>query len=197
MGGTTDATTSSPGLPLAMILVALGCALALSACGSSSRLSTASSSSGEAAGIRFADCMRGHGVPGFPDPSAGGGIKLTPGSGVNPQSPAFQSAQSACAKLMPGGGPARGEGSETRKLAMLRLAQCMRAHGLTTFPDPTATPPSPGADLGLAFGTPGAFIAVPRSMMESPAFKQAAAECSFPGAGGSAAAKRALAPPPQ
>ncbi len=33
-------------------------------------------------------------------------------------SPAFQSAQSACQKLLPGGGPGRGQGSEARKLEL-------------------------------------------------------------------------------
>jgi len=55
------------------------------------------------AGLRFARCMRSHGVPNFPDPKA---ITRTGGSqevylpGINPQSPAFQSGAKAC-----GGGP--------------------------------------------------------------------------------------------
>ena len=179
---------------VAALLVAAGCALSLAACGSSGEPSSAagsnnaSSSSGEAAGIKFADCMRSHGVPNFPDPtSGGGGVKIPLGSGVNPQSPAFQSAQKACSKLLPGGGPGRGPVSESRKLAMLRLAECMRAHGLTTFPDPTSNPPAPGGSIGLVFGGQGSFLAVPQAMMNSPAFKQAAAECGFPGGGGRAA----------
>jgi hypothetical protein len=174
-------------------LGALACAVALSACGSSGN-SIAAASGGPSSsdfGLRFADCMRSHGVPNFPDPSAGGGIQISAGSGVNPQSPAFQSAQNACSKLMPGGGPVRGSGSESRKLTMLRLAECMRKHGLSTFPDPTTTPPSPGAGLGIAFGSPGSFIAVPQSLIQSPAFNEAAAACAFPGAGMLRGAKRA------
>lgn len=194
-------TAHDSGRLVAVLLVAAGCALAVGACGSSGKPSSgsgsggASGSSSAGAGLKFADCMRSHGVPNFPDPpSGGGGIQITPASGVNPQSPAFQSAQNACSKLMPGGGPGRGPVSETRKLAMLRLAECMRAHGLTTFPDPTSSPPSPGAGFGLAFGGPGSFLAVPRAMMNSPAFKQAAAECGFPGGGGRGA-KPSLALP--
>ncbi len=174
-------------------LAALACAVALSACGSSGDSIAAASGGPSAsdAGLRFADCMRSHGVPNFPDPSAGGGIQISSGSGVNPQSPGFQSAQNECSKLMPGGGPVRGSGSESRKLTMLRLAECMRKHGLSTFPDPTATPPSPGAGIGIAFGGPGSFIAVPQSLIQSPAFNEAAAACNFPGAGRLRAAKRA------
>jgi hypothetical protein len=72
--------------------------------------------------LKFSQCMRSHGVPNFPDPdfsnSGGGiGIKISagngPSSGLDPNSPAFQAAQSACAKLLhlPGGGPKQRTGS--------------------------------------------------------------------------------------
>jgi hypothetical protein len=77
---------------------------------------------------------------------------------------------------------------------MLHLAQCMRKHGLPSFPDPTASPPSPGNGIGLAFGGPGSFIAVPQNLIQSPAFKQAATACGFPGAGGRRAGKANFAP---
>jgi hypothetical protein len=67
---------------------------------------------------------------------------------------------------------------------MVKLAQCMRRHGLTTFPDPTSSPPAaPPSGGGIAFGAPGSFIAVPQNLIQSPGFKQAAAACHFPGAG--------------
>jgi hypothetical protein len=163
-------------------LVAVGCALVLAACGSSKGAGT-NRSSFASAGIKFAACMRAHGVPNFPDPSGGGGIDIPAGSGINPQSPAFQSAQSSCFKLLPGGGPGGRQASESDKLRMLKMSECMREHGLSTFPDPVATPPSPGRGFGLAFGSPGSFIAVPQSLMQSPAFNQAARACGLPGAG--------------
>jgi hypothetical protein len=66
---------------------------------------------------------------------------------------------------------------------MLHLAECMRRHGLSTFPDPTSSAPPPGAGSGIAFGAPGSFIAVPQSLIQSPGFSAAAAACGFPGAG--------------
>jgi hypothetical protein len=173
-------------------LVAGGCAL-LAGCGSSGH---SGNTSGEASqGIRFADCMRSHGVPNFPDPSSGGGINIPAGSGINPQSPAFRSAQHACSKLLPGGGPLGGHGSESRKVALLKLAQCMRKHGISTFPDPTASPPSgPPPGGGLAFGTPGAVISVPQTLIDSPGFKQAAAACGFPGFGHGGGGNRKAVP---
>jgi hypothetical protein len=56
-----------------------------------------------AAGLKFARCMRSHGVPSFPDPkviSSSGGNQQVELPGVNTQSPAFQAAAKAC-----GGGP--------------------------------------------------------------------------------------------
>jgi hypothetical protein len=165
-----------------IVLATATCALALTACGSSSKPKSHGINGSQA--IEFADCMRSHGVPNFPDPGAtGGGISISAGSGINPASPAFQKAQSSCSKLLPGGGPGRGPVSESRKLAMLKLAQCMRKHGFTSFPDPTSTPPAPGTGFGIAFGAPGAFIAVPGAMMQSPGFQGAAAACGFPGGG--------------
>lgn len=163
--------------------LAVGCALALGACGSSSNPGSGSTAGHGNSGIRFAGCMRAHGVPGFPDPSPGGGINITPGSGVDPASPAFRSAQSICSRFMPG--PlGHGKPSESRKLALLALARCMRRNGVPTFPDPTATPPRPGRGAGIAFGAPGSFIAVPEALIQSPAFQQAAVACGFPGARG-------------
>jgi hypothetical protein len=56
--------------------------------------------------LKFAQCMRSHGVD-MPDPQAeGGGISIGgPGkNGIDPRSPAFQDAQKACGSLLPGGG---------------------------------------------------------------------------------------------
>jgi hypothetical protein len=121
--------------------------------------------------------MRAHGVPNFPDP-AGGGITL---SAINTQSPAFHAAQNACQKLLLGGLPGSGGHLATRIKQGVKLAACMRAHGLATFPDPTASPPStlPAPDAVFLGGPDGAF-SLTASMVRSPAFKQAAATCGFP-----------------
>jgi len=49
--------------------------------------------------FRFAACMRSHGVPGFPDPTAGR-VGIKPGE-INPSSPAFKSAVTSCRSLVP------------------------------------------------------------------------------------------------
>jgi hypothetical protein len=166
---------------------ALGCVVAIAACGgtaSDSNISGSSSpgsSSGNNSGfLKFALCMRANGVPNFPDPSGGGGIHISQGSGINPASPAFQAAQAKCAHLLPGGGPPKGPPSAQAKLAALKISECMRSHGISGFPDPTLSLPSNPADYGAVQDRGGVVLAIPKTInVASPAFQQAAAACGF------------------
>ena len=172
----------------ASALVAVSCGLALAGCGFTGGSSEAASSGGPpspavtAAFLKFSDCMRSHGVPNFPDPGSTGGIELSPGSGLDPSSPAFRSAQSECKKLLPGGGP-KGpppapSASDVR--AALTWAQCIRKHGVPNFPDPSTN----GATAGLVFR--GVVFPVgPGFNPQSPAFKQAQSACGFGPSGNS------------
>ena len=56
--------------------------------------------------LRYARCMRAHGMPDFPDPDPGGGlqIKASRGSDLDPNSPLYKAADRACKHYMPGGG---------------------------------------------------------------------------------------------
>jgi hypothetical protein len=167
---------------LTIVLAALSCVLAIAACGSSSKPKHAAAAGGS--GLAFASCMRSHGVPNFPDPSSGGGgIKISLGSGINPFSPAFKVAQSQCVKLLPGGGPAaHGVPSEEAKQQMLAVSKCMRAHGVSGFPDPTLSPPADAGVDSIAIGRGGVFLAVPRTIdTASPRFQSAASACRFGG----------------
>jgi hypothetical protein len=91
----------------------------------------------------YASCMRSHGVASFPEPkpvsSGEVAIQIRPGSGLDPNSATFRSAQQACQSLLPEGGP-RGAGpsvSPSEQARYLKAAACIRAHGLPNFPDPT------------------------------------------------------------
>ena len=56
----------------------------------------------EAELVKYAACMRTHGVPGFPDPTVNSheiGFHVT---GIDPTSAAFGRAQARCRSLMPG-----------------------------------------------------------------------------------------------
>ena len=59
-------------------------------------------------GLKFAECMRSHGITNYPDPvEHGNNIQLGPGpdSGIDTNSPRYKAAQKACVYLLPGGGP--------------------------------------------------------------------------------------------
>jgi hypothetical protein len=170
-------TTSRLGLA---ILIAAS--LPLAACGSSSNPSANASGGGTTPdpaaytkALRFASCMRSHGVPNFPDPTSNGSggmvVRKTPGStevnGVTVNGPAFQSAMTACRSYLPNGGQPRPL-SEARRKQMLAFSQCMRSHGISSFPDPT-------------FGhNGGASLLIPSSSgidPNSPTFKTASQAC--------------------
>jgi hypothetical protein len=66
--------------------------------------------------LAYADCMRGHGVPRFPDPQvAPDGWpdfgEIGPSTGVNLSSPQVKAAQKACHKLLPGSPTGTGQGA--------------------------------------------------------------------------------------
>jgi hypothetical protein len=143
-----------------------GCVLALAACGSTGKQAATGGSSGFTSFLKFSECMRSHGVSNFPDPNPGGGINISPGSGLDPQSPAFQSAQQSCKKLLPGGGPPA-HVPESVKLTELKFAQCMHSHGVPNYPDPTF--PAGG---GLVNRGPPAGV-----NPNSPSFQNAAKAC--------------------
>jgi hypothetical protein len=185
----------------------LSIALALAGCGGSSspgiahlsagKEATSASSAGsgssqeptaspEKAGLAFAKCMRADGVPNFPDPTGNGGFLLR--GGMNPSSPAFEAAQAKCRKLLPAGGPP-GPGSSTnpspQTLAkFLRIARCMRQHGVYDFPDPrTSVPFKPfgSGGNGVISNIEEVILIFPGTIDEqSPTFTRAASTCAFP-----------------
>lgn len=120
-----------------------------------------------------------HGVPSFPDPSPDGRLPNIP-QNIDTAAPAFRNAQTACAKLMPGAnGSASASGNAGQNATLLAVARCIRAHGLSTFPDPTTSPPPsprPGSRTGNVLGGPGAYLAFPPA---SPALTRAMAACGF------------------
>jgi hypothetical protein len=88
--------------------------------------------------IAYATCMRSHGVPNYPDPSSSGGGAVPYGgsTGINPNSPTFQAAQQVCQKYLPAGNNTSNQGKE--ETGLLKFAECMRSHGVSNFPDPSA-----------------------------------------------------------
>jgi hypothetical protein len=81
----------------------------------------------------FSACIRAHGVPNFPDPDSQGRLIIRQGSGFDPNSRQFQSAQQACHSRIPQQAPGAGSVNQAQ---VLKFAACMRSHGVPNFPDP-------------------------------------------------------------
>jgi hypothetical protein len=138
------------GLLTLALAAAAGLGLLASACGGSSTegvaqvdstqtttdASTSSPDSGPGEPAAYSACMRSHGVPNFPDPNSNGGIKLDSTRGLDRSSPQFESAEEACKSLLPDGGRPDPQTASQEQVALLRLARCMRSHGVPNFPDP-------------------------------------------------------------
>jgi hypothetical protein len=112
-------------------LCALGACLGLGACGGTSPSPAAAKASAQEKMLKFARCMREHGVN-MPDPVAGQPMHF---STANPQG--IDAAQNACKRYS-----AATEISPAEKAshlaAGLKFARCMRQHGIDV-PDPTTS----------------------------------------------------------
>ncbi len=87
--------------------------------------------------VAYAKCMRSNGVPGFPEPVEGGiALHAGPGSGINPGSAQFQTAEKACHKLLPEGGRPSPQMQRQIQERALQFSACMRSHGEPNFPEP-------------------------------------------------------------
>jgi hypothetical protein len=159
---------------------------AASTVASSAKTSRSAVPAADQSALAFARCVRANGVPNFPDPLPEHGLLFsTPG--LDTGAPAVSNAMAKCKKLLPGGGPP-GPGSTThpspQTLAKLvRIARCMRQHGISQFPDPATTVPSNPSGAGIREITDfdGAILLFPSSInMQAPAYRQALTACGAP-----------------
>jgi hypothetical protein len=152
-----------------------GVALLATACAAGSAPATAPPGSAggsyvadNADAIPYSQCMRAHGVPNFPDPSPNSppgkpfGAATLAQADIDPNTPQFQAASTACARLQPPG-PTPAQRQQALSLT-LRFVACMRAHGVPDFPDPSTA--NGGVQLSL---TPSA--------VNSPQFQPAEQDC--------------------
>jgi hypothetical protein len=117
-------------------------ALIAAGCGSSKPPASAGRGANgpAAAAYKYARCMRGHGVASFPDPR----VSVSPGrttvAVMAPQSavasPRFKTAERACQKILGAPGSQGRSDQLAHKPALLAFAHCMRARGISDFPDP-------------------------------------------------------------
>ena len=130
---------------LAIVAVCAGCGGAVTGADNHATTRAAGSAgvhnTARAKAVRFAECMRANGVGAFPDPDASGALTIDAvanGSSVNTNSPMFQHALSRCQNLEPAGFTGRQRSRQEQKAA-LEFARCIRANGVSDFPDPSAS----------------------------------------------------------
>jgi hypothetical protein len=90
--------------------------------------------------VAFSHCVRSHGVPDFPDPEPGAGNAKFPGARqLRVGSSHLAAAENACQHLLPVGIDDQFPRAEVPLLlsGMTKFSQCMRAHGVPNWPDPS------------------------------------------------------------
>jgi hypothetical protein len=159
-------------------LVAVACAIAVAACGSSGKpgssgpsasIGTGSDSAGST--LAFSKCMRANGAPTFPDLSSNrmliqGNADTISVNGVSFNAPAFLAARADCQKYLPSVYVSEAQTAQQRQRG-LNFAKCMRNHGVPNFPDPKVVSSS-GANQR---------VYLPGVNPQSPAFRAAAKAC--------------------
>jgi hypothetical protein len=113
--------------------VTTGAALLAAACAGTVSTVAAGSTNYQKA-VAYAQCMRAHGAPRWPDPNSQGVFVSTLANRADFHAPA--SANRACQHLLPNGGVLTPAQRQRLVSAGLKFAACMRAHGIVNFPDP-------------------------------------------------------------
>jgi len=159
----------------------VACAVLVAACGGAGpkAKSGASTPYGPAnSPYAMSKCMRANGLSGFPDPKQGSGGVGFPGGvtlavngeltvdGVSVSGPALKHAEAACKRCLPPSGPPP-KLSEQQRQEGLAFANCMRANGVSNFPDPRSNLP-----------THGNHAQMPLPDQSSPAFLKASRICA-------------------
>ena len=130
----------------AVLPAVAGMAVLAAACAGGGSSAAGGSSSYQKA-VAYAQCMRSHGVPGFPDPDSKGNF-IIKGPELGGSGQQYQSADKACKHLLPNGGQMTAAQQQKALSQALKFSACMRAHGLPNFPDPTVEKGGISSHLG-------------------------------------------------
>ncbi len=126
----------------------------------------AGSSATAQSAVAYSQCMRANGVPKYPDPDSGGHLPKGDAQAFGVSDATYQAAQRTCQHLLPAGGSFEEQANECIQAgncppalvqqmltADRKFAQCMRIHGVPSWPDPTI-----GANGGPVFNVSAAGI---------------------------------------
>jgi hypothetical protein len=162
----------------------IGALVLAAACGGSSAGADTFVGGTYAQSLAYAKCMRSHGVPSFPAPDSQGNFSNSQIDAVG-TGPAEQNAFQTCRSLLPN----EGTGLSVTELQSIqrhnlrnavKAAHCMRAHGITTFPDPS------GSTQGSGINWQPVIAAVQDGRLDlgSPSYEAAFDTCSGKRVGG-------------
>ena len=171
----------------------LATAIVVAACGGTSPSDKATASNTAARAndaLKVSECMRSHGVPQFPDLGGSGSIDIQAssnggnasisvnGHSINVSGPALQKAMQECRKYGPKPPPVSAAQLANVKQGALKMAQCMRSHGVPNFPDPKVTTGPGGRGIAVQIGGAPGSSSSPRGLNPgSPAFQNAQKVC--------------------
>jgi hypothetical protein len=93
-----------------------------------------SAATGDNSDLKFSQCMRDQGLTWFPDPDPNGGLTVSIPAGTDQST--VDKAQEACKQYAPGASQNGGQISEEDLNKLRQVAQCIRDHGFSNYPDP-------------------------------------------------------------
>ena len=85
--------------------------------------------------LAYAQCMRAHGEPSYPDPTSNGGF-IIDGRKDHLNGQLMQSANKTCQHLLPKTPPMTAAQQRQVTAEALKYVACMRTHGIPDMPDP-------------------------------------------------------------
>ena len=131
------------GMKPVLMLIAATSLVLLTAC------SGTAGTAGSPSAVAYPQCIRSHGVPGFPDPAGNGAIPKPTAQTLGVSSARLQTAQSACQPLLPAATSSQQQAQQCLQAGVCpqvlvqqmltadrSFARCMRAHGVPGWPDP-------------------------------------------------------------
>jgi hypothetical protein len=171
----------------ALAAAVAGATLLAAACsGSSTETNTFAPGATYAQALAFAKCMRSNGVPQFPAPDAQGNFNNTQIEALQNNNSQADNALHQCRSVLPNAGT----GLTVEQIQQIqqqnlrnavKAAHCMRARGITNFPDPAGTTQASGVNWqpvvsaiqagGLSLNTPSyeaAFMACNGKLVGGP-----------------------------
>ena len=120
------------------------------ACGGNGNSPALSGTANYQKALAYAQCMRAHGEPSYPDPTSNGGF-IIDGRKDHLNGQLMQSANKTCQHLLPKTPPMTAAQQRRVTAEALKYVACMRTHGIPDMPDPVVN--AQGVEFRIGTGT--------------------------------------------